>query len=135
MNTTLKFNHPAESARHQPDYTPTPDRRYYVIRGRLWRLSNPALDQQQHERLVDELMSAKHAVRDSKDSRARITARLKVDAAKRALGERGQVWWTDGQPDYHRRLAIQTPYAAWFMHQDLGSRPVAANPTCARAIR
>jgi hypothetical protein len=25
------------------DYTPTPDRRYFVVRGRLWRLSNPRL--------------------------------------------------------------------------------------------
>lgn len=123
MNTALKFNQDAESARNQPDYTPTPDRRYYVLRGRLWRLSNPALDQQQHERLVDELMTAKRAVRDGKDSRTRITARLKVDAAKRALGERGEVWWTDGQPDYHRRLAIQTPYAAWFMRQGLFPAP------------
>lgn len=115
MNPALKLTEDADAARHQPDYTPTPDRRYYVIRGRLWRLSNPALDQQQHERLVAELMSAKNDVRDGKDSRERINARLKVDAAKRALGERGTVWWTDGAPDYHRRLAIQTPYAAWFM--------------------
>jgi hypothetical protein len=37
-----------------------------------------------------------------------------VDAAKRALGERGPVWWTDGTPDLNRRLARDTPYAGWF---------------------
>jgi hypothetical protein len=37
-----------------------------------------------------------------------------VDAAKRALGERGPVWWTDGAPDLNRRMAKGTPYAEWF---------------------
>ena len=40
-------------------------------------------------------------------------ARGRVDVAERALGERGQVWWTDGTPDYNRRMARNTPYAAW----------------------
>jgi hypothetical protein len=96
------------------DYTPTPDRRYFVVRGRLWRLSNPGLDPQVHERLVRELMASRRAVRDATDSQERIAARLKVDAAKKALGERGHVWWDDGAPDYNRRLAAGTPYAAWF---------------------
>jgi hypothetical protein len=46
-----------------------------------------------------------HESRDGKDSIQRITARLKADTAKRALGERAVVWWTDGDPDYHRYLA------------------------------
>jgi hypothetical protein len=37
-----------------------------------------------------------------------------VDVAKRALGERGPVWWDDGAPDYNRHMARNTPYAAWF---------------------
>ena len=41
-------------------------------------------------------------------------ARASVDAAKRALGERGPVWWTDGAPDFNRRLAANTPYADWY---------------------
>jgi hypothetical protein len=96
------------------DYTPTPDRRYFVVRGRLWRLSNPCLAPEIHERLVRELMAARRAVRDATDPRDRIAARLKVDAAKKALGERGHVWWDDGAPDYNRHLAVRTPYAAWF---------------------
>ena len=44
----------------------------------------------------------------------RAEARRRVDAAKIALGERGPVWWTDESPDYNRRLAKNTPYAAWF---------------------
>jgi hypothetical protein len=100
------------------DYTCTPDSRYFVLRGRLWRLSNPALDEETHHRLVTELLAAKRAVQEGKDSVQRIAARLKADAAKRALGERGPVWWTDGAPDYHRCLAINTPYARWFTGDD-----------------
>ena len=40
--------------------------------------------------------------------------RARVDVAKRALGERGPVWWADGSPDWNRHLAKNTPYAAWF---------------------
>jgi hypothetical protein len=98
----------------RPDYTPTPDRRYFVVRGRLWRLSNPWLDPDTHERLVRELMAGRRAVAESTDPDARISARLRVDAAKRALGERGDVWWDDGAPDYNRKLAIHTPYASWY---------------------
>jgi hypothetical protein len=41
-------------------------------------------------------------------------ARAAVDAAKRALGERGPVWWSDGAPDLNRRMVANTPYAAWY---------------------
>jgi len=30
------------------------------------------------------------------------------------LGERGMPWWSDGAPDYNRRLARNTPYRDWF---------------------
>ena len=49
----------------QADYTPTPDRRYFVVRGRLWRLSNPSLDPDTHERLVRDLMNARRAIAQS----------------------------------------------------------------------
>jgi hypothetical protein len=119
MNRPLQLKPRVESALTRPDYTPTPDRRYYVVRGRLWRLSNPALDEKTHEMLVRDLMTAKRAVRDGKDALHRISARLQADAAKRALGERGDPWWTDGAPDYHRCLAVNTPYAAWFLAGEL----------------
>lgn len=60
-------------------------------------------------------MTARRAVRAAKgDADALAEARAKVDEAKRALGERGPVWWTDGAPDYGRHLARNTPYAEWF---------------------
>ena len=79
-----------------PPFAPTtslyrriPDGHYFVVSGRLWRLSEPALDPDRRNR-----------------------DRSRVDAAKRALGERGPVWWTDGAPDWNRHLARNTPYAS-----------------------
>jgi hypothetical protein len=72
----------------------------------LWRLSNPALDPVQRDELVRELMDAR-----------RTRDRARVDAAKRALGERGPVWWEDEAPDWNRHLAKNTPYADWWAAQ------------------
>ena len=93
----------------------TPDGRYFVVRGRLWRMSNPALHPEVRGALVSGLMRARRAVRDAKAGRGDLTAaRAAVDGAKHALGERGAPWWTDGAPDYNRRMAANTPYAGWF---------------------
>jgi hypothetical protein len=92
----------------------TPDGRYFVVRGRLWRRSNPALDEETRERLVKALMTARRAVRDAKgDAAALALARQRVDEAKVSLGERGPVWWNDGAPDFNRHLVKNTPYAVW----------------------
>ena len=48
------------------------------------------------------------------DPAAREAARKRVDAAKHSLGERGEVWWSDGTPDYNRHMAKNTPYADWY---------------------
>ena len=99
----------------------TPDGRYIVVRGRLWRASNPALSQERRQQLVNDLMHARRAVRDAAgDAAALAAARKRVDAAKRALGERGPVWWDDGAPDFNRRMAANTPYAAWWQALEQG---------------
>ena len=62
-------------------------------------------------------MHARRAVRDAlkaEDANALKIARARVDAAKTALGERGPVWWEDGDPDYNRHMVHNTPYAGWF---------------------
>jgi len=95
----------------------TPDGRYFVVRGRLWRTSNPALPPDVRQALVDELMAARRAVgaaRQVQDQEAEGKAHAAVDRAKRALGERGPVWWTDGAPDLNRLMARNTAYAGWF---------------------
>jgi len=67
--------------------------------------------------LVNALMDARRAVKASKGSGGTndlATARQAVESAKRGLGERGPVWWTDGTPDFNRYLVKNTPYTGWF---------------------
>ena len=95
----------------------TPDGRYFVVKGRLWRCSNPARDEDERQRLVNELMDARRAVKAAKasgDPGEMKTARTNVHAAKVALGERGQVWWNDAEPDLNRHMVENTPYADWY---------------------
>ncbi|MHC8333114.1 hypothetical protein [Pseudomonas sp. LB3P25] len=74
----------------------TPDGRYFVVKGQLWRCTNPSLNEDERQRLVDELMAARREV------------------AKVALGERGPVWWDDGSPDFNRYQVANTPYCDWY---------------------
>ncbi len=67
--------------------------------------------------VVDRLMTARREVGAAKkavDVDAERGARAEVDVVKRALGERGPVWWTDEAPDFNRRMVGNTPYAAWY---------------------
>ncbi|MGY4494913.1 hypothetical protein [Pseudomonas sp. TE3610] len=95
----------------------TPDGRYFVVKGQLWRCSNPALDADTRDHLVAQLMAARRAVKMAKASDASADlakARAAVNDAKVALGERGAVWWCDGSPDFNRRQVTNTPYAQWY---------------------
>ena len=95
----------------------TPDGRYIVVRGRLWRATNPKLREDDAARLRKDLGKARSDVRRAKlaaDDALMKDARRRVQAAKEGLGERGAVWWDDGSPDFNRHLAKNTPYAAWW---------------------
>ena len=98
----------------------TPDGRYFVVRGRLWRMANPDLPTNERETLVADLMTARRAVGAALragDKEREAMARQVVDQTKQALGERGPVWWHDGAPDLTRHMARTTPYADWFAAQ------------------
>lgn len=99
------------------NYPNTPDGRYFVVRGRLWRRSDPSLAPNRKDQLVRRLMLARNAVKKAKslkDEAGIARARRAVDRAKHALGERGPVWWKDGEPDYTRHMVRNTPYAEWY---------------------
>lgn len=104
----------------------TPDGRYFVVKGQLWRCTNPALDEATRRHWVNALMDARRAVKAAKgdaDPQALKAARQQVQQAKVALGERGPVWWGDGAADYNRRRVIKTPYASWYeKHLDTTSQ-------------
>jgi hypothetical protein len=95
----------------------TPDGRYFVVKGQLWRCTNPSLNEDYRQRLVDELMAARREVKAAKASgntgQLKL-ARTRVQTAKVALGERGPVWWDDGSPDLNRHQVANTSYAEWY---------------------
>lgn len=79
-------------------------------------MSNPQLAPEERQALVERLMTGRRqvgAARKAGNAEAERSARAAVDEAKRALGERGPVWWTDGAPDFNRRFVANTPYADW----------------------
>ena len=95
----------------------TPDGRYFVVRGRLWRRTNPSLPAAERLKLTRELMNARRAVKAALKSGVAeelAAARKAVDVAKIALGERGPVWRTDGAPDLNRHKVKDSPYAGWY---------------------
>lgn len=96
------------------------------MRGQLWRAANPALRDNERQRLVDALMNARRAVGaavKAGDRDAEKAARAQVHAAKVMLGERGPVWWTDGAPDENRRRLGNSSYAAWWASLSDGTQP------------
>ena len=111
------------TARIGRQFPVTPDGRYFVVRGRLWRCSNPALPDSERERLTSILMAARRAVghaRRREDASGLVEAREAVGAAKVALGERGPVWWEDGASDFNRKMARNSPYARWYAAIEAG---------------
>ncbi len=98
-------------------YPRTPDGRYFVVRGQLWRCTNPHLDEAERQAQVKALMTARRAVKAAKrtgDETALKEARSQVHTSKIALGERGPAWWTDGAPDYNQKQVKNTPYWDWY---------------------
>ena len=96
----------------------TPDARYLVVRGRLWRSANPNLPPLVRSELVSELMRARREVKAAgrtQDPERLAAARRTVNETKIALGERGPVWWTDGAKDFNRHMAKNMPYAGWYL--------------------
>jgi hypothetical protein len=80
-------------------------------------MSNPSLAPEVRQQWVDNLMAARRQVGlalKAKDAKLERAARIAVEEAKRALGERGPVWWSDDAPDFNRRLVKNTPYADWY---------------------
>jgi hypothetical protein len=97
----------------------TPDRRYIIVRGQLWRAANPNLSEERREELIATLMQARRDIARAlraHDHEGERAARRVVHRTKVALGERGPRWWSDA-PDYNRRRVENTPYAEWFERQ------------------
>lgn len=81
--------------------TYTADGRYIVVDGRKWRATNPAIPENLRQELVDELVSARRAVRSKEPN-----ARYRVGNAKVAHGERGAPWWEELNVEQFEQRAI-----------------------------
>ncbi|MEM7643330.1 MAG: hypothetical protein AAF366_12465 [Pseudomonadota bacterium] len=95
-------------------YPATPDGRYFVAKGRLWRKTDPRLPEVERRAAVKALMQARRAVKDAGDDDQTDAARAAVQAAKERLGERGPVWWDDGAPDESLKAPWTSSYADWW---------------------
>ena len=105
----------------------TPDGRYIVVQGRLWRAANPTLSAERKVRCMRELLNGRRALKAAKtsgDEAAIAAARKLVSRAQVGLGERGPAWWKDGAPDFNRTQVKLSPYADWFARVE--SREAAA---------
>jgi hypothetical protein len=97
------------------DYPETPDGRYFVSKGRLWRRTDPSLDDAARRAAVKALMQARRGLRGlARGDDGEAELRGQVDAAKRRLGERGPVWWDDGAPDEGGLHPRNSSYADWW---------------------
>jgi hypothetical protein len=88
-----------------PRPTRPPDDAFLEINGRKWRRSDPRVAPSLRQELVNELMSARRAVRTAAHEVERRAARRRVNDTKVALGERGRPWWLDASPaDLEQRI-------------------------------
>lgn len=72
-----------------------------MVDGRRWRATDPSIPENFRQELVDELMSARRAVKSQDPD-----ARRRVHDAKTALGERGRPWWESREgADFDERIA------------------------------
>ncbi|MEO0718038.1 MAG: hypothetical protein AAFZ06_04100 [Pseudomonadota bacterium] len=100
----------------------TPDGRYVVSRGRLKRNSDPTLPVSERRAWIKKLMQARLATRRAQTETKREAAWSAVQEAKRALGEKGPVWWSDGAPDESGADPIDSSYSEWWTALDDATR-------------
>ncbi|MGN8048878.1 biopolymer transporter Tol [Curtobacterium sp. 22159] len=82
--------------------TAEPDAHFFVVDGRRWRRTDPALPADLAAALRSHLGRGRNAVKQAKrtgDEDALAEARRRNGLAKHGLGERGPEWWTRPEAD------------------------------------
>ena len=90
----------------------TEDGHYFVIDGRRWRATDPAIPDDRRAELTRVLMAWRRDVRRTKGTPQEKASRAGVQAAKVALGERGTpAWWeqTDAQRQQRWQADVPVP--------------------------
>ena len=98
----------------QKDHPMTPDGRYFVSKGQLWRKTDPRLDDSERRAAIKAMMQARRDIAQAVTEAEDRDARTRINAAKTRLGERGPVWWDDGAPDESGLAPDQSSYAEWW---------------------
>lgn len=79
-----------------------PDDHFFVVDGRRWRRTDPAIPEELAARLRSHLGRGRNAVGRAKragDDEALAAARHRNGLAKHGLGERGPAWWERPEAD------------------------------------
>ncbi|MCY1696218.1 biopolymer transporter Tol [Curtobacterium sp. SL109] len=79
-----------------------PDDHFFVVDGRRWRRTDPAVPEETAAALRSHLGRGRNAVKQAKrsgDDAALAAARHRNGLAKHGLGERGPVWWERPEAD------------------------------------
>ena len=79
-----------------------PDDHFFVVDGRRWRRTDPAVPEETAAALRSHLGRGRNAVKQAKrsgDDTALAAARHRNGLAKHGLGERGPVWWERPEAD------------------------------------
>ncbi|MEQ7846370.1 hypothetical protein [Nocardioides kribbensis] len=84
----------------------TDDGHHVVIDGRRWRATDPMVPEERRAELQRVLMAWRRDVRRTRGTAEEKRSRAGVQAAKVALGERGEPWWE--QSDAERRARWET---------------------------
>ncbi len=87
----------------------TPDGHYFVIDGRRWRATDPAIPEERRAELTRILMAWRREVKTTKGTEREKTTRAGVQAAKVALGERGDKWWEQSDQEREARWSADVP--------------------------
>ncbi len=93
-----------------PEPERTPDGHHFVIDGRRWRATDPAIPEERRQELTDLLMAWRREVRRTRGTDQERASRDGVQAAKVALGERGAPpWWEQTEDERRVRWSVEVP--------------------------
>lgn len=87
----------------------TSDGRYILVGGRRWRATDPMIPPERAAELRSALMAWRREVKAVRGTAAEPAARAGVQAAKVALGERGQPWWEQTAAERKERWEAEVP--------------------------
>jgi len=104
------------------EFTSTPDGRYIIVNGRKWRATDPSIPDALKTQLVAVLMTGRRNVGKAlriKDEVLEKEARVHVNDAKIALGERGDAWW-EAYDNAALKKRLRSSILTLLRHRDVG---------------